>query len=71
MFFLQINFHVLVIHELGVNLVRGRKLSDNRDPEQPMSSLWYSMESLRFCPVIQSLLPRLVRSGICFYPCVP
>ena len=46
MFLSQGGFRVLVIHELVVYLVSGRKLFDNRDPEKPMSSLWDSMESL-------------------------
>ena len=36
-FFSQRTLHVLVIHKLGVNLVRGGKLMENRDPDQPMS----------------------------------
>ena len=47
MFFSKRNFHMLVIHELGVYLVRVGKLLDNRYPEQPMYSLWDSMESIR------------------------
>ena len=42
-FFLQSNFRVLVIHWLGIHLVIGGKLLDNRDPEQPISSFWDSM----------------------------
>ena len=52
MFFSQRDFHVLVIHELLVHLLRGGKLLDNIYHEQPMSSLWVSMESLRCCPVM-------------------
>ena len=62
---------MLVIHEFGVHLVRGEKLLDNRYPEQPMSSLWSSIESLRCCPVVQSLFPRCIRASMCLHPCVP
>ena len=36
MFFSHSNYCVLVIHDLVVHLVRGGKLLENRDPEQPM-----------------------------------
>ena len=69
--FWQRNFHVLVIHELVVNLVRGGKLLDNRDLDQHISILWSSLEFLSCCPVIQLLLPRFIRAIMCFHPCVP
>ena len=34
---------MLVIHKLGVHLVRVGKLLDNRDPNKPMSILWGDM----------------------------
>ena len=68
MIFLQRNFHVFVIHELVVNLVRGGKLLDNIDPGQPKNSLWGSMESLRCCPVMQALFPGFIRASICVHP---
>ena len=70
MFFLQRDFHLLVIHNLGVHLVSGEKLLENRYPDQPVPSFWYSMESLRCCPVMQSLFPGFI--GVIKYlcPCV-
>ena len=62
---------MLVIHDLGVHLVSGGKLLKNRYPGQPMSSLWDSMESLIFCPVMKSLFLRFMRASICFCPFVP
>ena len=52
-FFLQRNFHMLVIHDLVVHLVSGLKLLENRYPDQYMSSLCNSTESFRYCPMIQ------------------
>ena len=71
MFFSQGNFRMLVIHELGIHLVRGWKLLYNRVPENHMSSLWYYVESLRCCSLMQSLFPRFIRGGMCFHPCLP
>ena len=68
MFFLQSNFHVFVIHEAGVHLSRGERLLYNRDPDHHMSSLWDYIESLRCCPMMQSLLPRFLRAVICLDP---
>ena len=45
--FLKRNLHVLGIHYLVVHLVSAVILLDNRDPKQPMPSLWASMDSLR------------------------
>ena len=68
--FFQKNLLVLVIHDLVVQFVCGGKLSENRDHEQPMSSLWDSMEFLRFFPAMQFIFPRSVRARICLLPCV-
>ena len=68
--FFQKNLLMLVIHDLVVQFVCGGKLSENRDPEQPMSSLWDSMEFLRFFPAMQFIFPRSVRARICLLPCV-
>ena len=46
-YFYQTNFHVLVIHDLMENLVSGGILLENRDPEQPTSILWDSIDYLR------------------------
>ena len=69
--FFQRDFHGLVIHDLVVHLVNGGKLLENRYPEQPMSSLWAYIESLRCCPVMHLLFPRFIRDSICLCPCVP
>ena len=61
---------MLVIHELVMHLVRGKKLLENRYPDQPMSSLWASIESLRCCPVMQLIFPRFIRASMCLHPCV-
>ena len=71
MFFSQRNFNVLFIHELGVNLVRGGKLSENRYPEKIMSSVWASIESLRCFTVMKLIYPRLIRASMCLHLCVP
>ena len=68
MFFSQRNFHVFVIHEAGAHLSRGNRLFYNRDTDHLMYSLWASIESLRCCPVIQSLFPRLISAVICLDP---
>ena len=39
MFFSQNNFHVLVIHQVGVHLEREDKLLVNSEPDQPISNL--------------------------------
>ena len=65
MFFSERNFHELVIHEAGVNLIRGEILLDYREPDNPMSILWDSIESLRCFPTMQSLLPRSISYIIC------
>ena len=70
MFLLQSNFHLLVIHEEGVHGRRGQILSDNRELEHPMSSLWDYFKSLRCFPVMQLLFPKLIRARICLAPCV-
>ena len=62
---------MLVIHDLVIHLVSGGKLLENRYPDQPMMSLWDSMESLRCCTVIQLLFLRFIRASICLHPCVP
>ena len=51
-FFLQSNFHVVVIHELGVHLGRGEKLLVNIELDQTISSVCAYIESLRCCPVM-------------------
>ena len=61
---------MLVIHESGVYLVRGENLLENRDPEQPIPILWYSMSYPRCCPIIQLLFPRFIRASVCLKPCV-
>ena len=38
-----VNFHVLDIHDLVVNLVSDEKFLENMYPEQPMFSFWDSM----------------------------
>ena len=43
----------------------------NSEPWQPISSLCASIDSLRCCPVMQSIFLRLIRSIICLAPCVP
>ena len=48
-----------------MNLNRGGKLLENRDPEQPMYNLWDSIDSIIFCPLMQSLLPRFISTSIC------
>ena len=60
----------MVIHELGVHLVRGGNFLENGYPEQPMSCLWSSIEHLRCFPLTQSLFPRFVRASMCLHPCV-
>ena len=50
---------MLVIHVLCVNLDRGENLLENRYPDQPMSSFWYYMESLRCCPVMKLLFTEV------------
>ena len=62
---------MLIIYELGVHLERGEKLLDNNYHDQPMSSLWDSIESLRCCHVMQSLFSRFIRDSMCLRPCVP
>ena len=62
---------MLVIHKLGIHLERGGELLVNSDPEQPMSSLFASIESLMCCPVMQSIFPRFIRASIRLAPCVP
>ena len=48
---------MLVIHDLVVHLISGRKLLGNRDPEQTMSILWASIESLMCCSIMQLIVP--------------
>ena len=62
---------VLVIHEVGVHLERGYKLLVNIDHEHPISIFCASIESLRCCPVMQSLFLRFIRASMCLDPCVP
>ena len=65
MFFLQSNFHLLVIHEEEVHWRRGHILLDNREPEHPMSSLCASTEYIKCFPVMQSLFPRFISVIMC------
>ena len=66
--FLHRHYHVFVIHEAGVNLRRGEILLENREPENPMSSLCASIEYLRCCPVMQSLFPGFISPRMCLDP---
>ena len=70
-FLSQSNFHVFFINDLGVHLEMGGGLLVNSDPEQTTSSLSDSIECLRCCPVMHTIFPRLIRSGICLDPYVP
>ena len=62
---------MFVIHYLVVHLVIGGKLLENIYPDQPMSSFWDYMNSLRCFHVMQLLLPRFIRSSINLCPCIP
>ena len=55
--FFRRNFHMLVIYDFMVHLVSDRKLLDNIGIERNMLILLPSIESLGFCPVMQSLSP--------------
>ena len=48
---------MLVIYDFMVHLVSDRKLLDNIGIERNMLILLPSIESLGFCPVMQSLSP--------------
>ena len=62
---------MLAIHELVVHLVRGGKLLENRDPGNPIYSFWDSMQCLRCCHFMQSILLGFIRSSMCLHPDVP
>ena len=59
---------MFVIHGGGVHLRREEILLENIEPKHPMSSLWASIESLRYFPVIQSLLTMFISSRMCLDP---
>ena len=55
----------------GVHFRRGERLLEKINTEYPMSSLWGYIESLRCCPVMQSLFPVFISAIICLEPWVP
>ena len=68
-FFLR-KYYVFVIHDWVMHLTRAVQLLDNMVPVNTIFSLCPYIKSWRCIPVINSLLPNLIKSFMYLWPCV-
>ena len=68
MFLSKRYFHVLVIHEEGVNLDMGKNFLLNSGTEQPLYSLCAYIEFLRCSPLMRLLFPNIHQGQYVFSP---